>query len=138
MAKVLLSLAANRFQKSNLAKARQCLGEVLSDIYYTSEQWTEPLSTARRDKYLNQLAFGTTALTLDELNARLKQIETSLGRTPQKRVMGIVPIDIDILLYDGERLHQRDWQRPYVTALLEELQHEVNTEECNKNTSSAL
>ena len=122
MVNVILSLAANRYQKSNLAKARQRLGEVLTNIHYTTEQWTEPLSTKRRDPYLNQLAQGQTELGLEELNRRLKQIETDFGRTPEKRQCGIVPIDLDILQYGDQRHHERDWQRPYVADLLGQLQ----------------
>ena len=120
---VLLSLAANRYQKSNLAKARKCLGEVLSDVSYTTEKWTEPMSSSRNELYLNQLAEGSTELTLEELNLRLKNMETKLGRTDLKRQLGIVPIDIDILQYDKQRLHERDWERPYITCLLDELSH---------------
>ena len=123
MTKVILSLAANRFQKSNLAKARECLSKVISNVSYTSEQWTEPMSSSRRELYLNQLAEGDTELTLDELNQRLKAIEFNFGRTAQKRQLGIVPIDIDILQYGDLRLHERDWQRPYVTSLISELHH---------------
>lgn len=123
MTKVILSLAANRFQKSNLAKARECLSKVISNVSYTSEQWTEPMSSSRRELYLNQLAEGDTELTLDELNQRLKAIEISFGRTAQKRQLGIVPIDIDILQYGDLCLHERDWQRPYVTSLISELHH---------------
>ena len=122
MVNVILSLAANHYQKSNLAKARQRLGEVLTNIHYTTEQWTEPLSTKRRDPYLNQLAQGQTELGLEELNRRLKQIETDFGRTPEKRQRGIVPIDLDILQYGDQRHHERDWQRPYVADLLGQLQ----------------
>lgn len=122
--KVLLSLASNRFQKSNLAKARVCLSKVISQVSYTSELWTEPMSSTRHELYLNQLAVGQTDLPLDELNQRLKAIETNLGRTAQKRQLGIVPIDIDILQYEDQRLHERDWQRPYVTRLLDELPHD--------------
>lgn len=123
MHRVILSLAANRFQKSNLAKARQCLGKVFSDISYTSELWTEPMSSSRRELYLNQLAEGNTMLALDELNEWLKNVETTFGRTPQKRRLGIVPIDLDILEFDGQRYHEHDWQRPYVTSLIGELRH---------------
>lgn len=122
MVNVILSLAANRYQKSNLAKARQRIGEVLTNIHYTTEQWTEPLSTKRRDPYLNQLAQGQTELGLEELNRRLKQIENDFGRTPEKRQRGIVPIDLDILQYGDQRHHERDWQRPYVADLLGQLQ----------------
>jgi len=125
MHRVILSLAANRFQKSNLAKARECLGKLLTDINFTSELWTEPLSSSRQELYLNQLAEGSTELTLDDLNQRLKVIESSFGRTSRKRLLGIVPIDLDILQYDDLRLHERDWQRPYVTRLIGELRCEL-------------
>lgn len=122
--RVIISLAANRYQKSNLAKARMCLGKLLTDVNYTSELWTEPMSSSRRELYLNQLAEGNTLLTIDELNKQLKDIEASFGRKPQKRQLGIVPIDLDTLEYDGQRYHEQDWQRPYVTSLIGELRQD--------------
>ena len=122
MAKVILSLASNRFQAKNLSRARQCLEEILSDLRYSREHWTEPVGNAkRRDAYLNQLATGTTTLDEQTLNERLKQMELSFGRTQAKRLLGIVPIDLDILQYDEERRHLLDWQRPYVTELIGDL-----------------
>ena len=117
--KVILSLASNRFQAKNLSRARQCLEEIFSDLRYSREHWTEPVGNAkRRDAYLNQLATGTTTLDEETLNERLKQMELSFGRTQAKRLLGIVPIDLDILQYDDERRHLLDWQRPYVTELI--------------------
>ena len=121
MAHVILSLATNRRQKSNLAKARQCLGEVFSEATYSTEHWTEPFSSRRSELYLNQLVSATTDLTVEELEKRLKQIEADFGRTAGKRLKGIVPIDLDILQYDNLKLHERDWERPYVSDLLKEL-----------------
>ena len=121
MPKIILSLASNRYQKRNLAKTRQCLGEILFDIRYTSEVWTEPIGCLRKELYLNQLTAAETDMTLDELNHRLKEIEVSFGRNDEKRKLGIVPIDIDILEYDGERMHLKDWERPYVRTLIKEL-----------------
>lgn len=122
LTKVILSLAANRYQKSNLARARRCLGEVLTDISYTAEQWTNPMGGTRKELYLNQLAAGYTTLTREELMQRCKTIEHDFGRTPQKRRLGIVPIDIDILLYGEQRMHESDWDRPYIASLMQELQ----------------
>ena len=31
---------------------------------------------------------------------------------------GIVPIDLDLLLYDDERFHLQDWERSYIKDLL--------------------
>ena len=117
--RVILSLASNRFQKTNLSKARCCLEEILSDVHYSDELWTKPVGNAkRRDDYLNQLVTGTTELDETMLNQRLKQMERDFGRTDAKRLLGIVPIDLDILEFDGEKRHLLDWQRPYVTELV--------------------
>jgi 2-amino-4-hydroxy-6-hydroxymethyldihydropteridine diphosphokinase len=120
--RVILSLASNRFQKANLSKARSCLEEILSDLRFSREHWTEPVGNAkRRDAYLNQLATGTTTLDEETLNERLKQMELNFGRTQAKRLLGIVPIDLDLLEYDGEKRHLLDWQRPYVKELIKEI-----------------
>ena len=117
---VIISLASNRFQKKNLSKARCCLEEILSDIHFTSEHWTDPVNTTRRDAYLNQLARGTTTLDEEALNRHLKQTEISFGRNDAKRQMGIVPIDLDILEFDGQKRYLRDWQRPYIQQIIGE------------------
>ena len=120
--KVIISLASNRFQKANLSKARSCLEEILSDLCFSGEHWTQPVGNAqRRDAYLNQLVSGTTELEEEELNKWLKQAEINFGRTQAKRQLGIVPIDFDLMEYDGEKHHLIDWQRPYVKELVKEL-----------------
>ena len=120
--RVIISLAANRFQVKNLSRARCCLEEILSDLHYTAEHWTEPVGNgSRHDAYLNQLASGITGLDEEQLSARLKEVERSFGRNEAKRRLGIVPIDLDILEFDGERRHLKDWERPYVKELLIEL-----------------
>jgi len=68
-----------------------------------------------------QLASGITGLDEEQLSARLKEVERSFGRNEAKRRLGIVPIDLDILEFDGERRHLKDWERPYVKELLIEL-----------------
>lgn len=118
---VILSLASNRFQARNLSKARQCLGEILYDLHFTSELWTEPYHSSCRDAYLNQLAKGLTTLDETQLNQRLKALEVSFGRTPTKRRLGIVPIDLDILSFNHEQRHERDWERPYIQALIDQI-----------------
>jgi len=118
---IILSLASNRFQKANLSKARCCLEEILSDLQSTVEIWTQPVGNAkRRDAYLNQLVRGATELDEDALNDWLKQTELSFGRTQAKRLLGIVPIDLDLLEFDGEKRHPNDWERTYVKELMTE------------------
>ena len=135
--KVILCLASNSNQQQNIQAARKLLSDVLTDLRYTTEHWTEPVtsqgdrhavrssqqatsqSACPHVRYLNQLATGFTTLEPDELNRQLKDIELQLGRKHDKS--GIVTIDIDLLEYDSERYHLRDWERDYVKNLLPEL-----------------
>lgn len=120
--KVLLCLASNSQQKQNMEAARSLLSGLLADLHYTTEHWTEPVTSQRacpRVRYLNQLATGTTDLEAEDLNLRLKEIEQQLGRKHDKS--GVVTIDIDLLQHDDTRYHLRDWERDYVKDLLVEL-----------------
>jgi 2-amino-4-hydroxy-6-hydroxymethyldihydropteridine diphosphokinase len=116
---VILGLASNVNHQQNMEVARQLLDHLLENLHFTSAHWTEPVNALRPDMYLNQLAKGTTNLEPDELNQRLKDIEQQLDRKHDKS--GIVTIDIDLLAYDSERYHLRDWERDYVKDLLPEL-----------------
>lgn len=119
MHQVILCLASNTNQQQNMEAARRLLGQLLEDLHYTTEHWTEPVNALRPDKYLNQLAKGCTNIKPDELNRCLKNIEQQLERKHDKS--GVVTIDIDLLAYDQERYHLRDWERDYVKDLLSEL-----------------
>ena len=119
---VLILLASNFEHEKNLWNARLALAQILSSAVYTDAIWTEPEGTSHvrsySQKYLNQLVRAETPLDIDQLTAQLKETETRMGRTADMRKAGIVPIDLDVLEYDGTRHHLRDWQRSYVRKLL--------------------
>ena len=71
------------------------------------------------EKYLNQLCSGTTAFGPNLLSEVLKETEKRQGRTHNED--GIVTLDLDLLQYDDQRFHHRDWERPYVKDLIKEL-----------------
>ena len=116
---VIISLASNENQEANLDKAREQLTQLLTEVYFTSAIWTEPVNTSRKEPYLNQLCKGTTAFGEGLLCEVLKETEKRIGRI--KNEDGIVVIDLDLLEYDGQRHHLRDWSRDYVMKLIEEL-----------------
>lgn len=122
----IISLASNCCQEENLAEAQRRLSEILFSASYTEAIWTEPFKSSNLSPllslhsplYINQLVYAQTSLTDEELQARLKQMECEMGRTADDRAKGIVRIDLDLLQYDEERYHLRDWERPYVQQLL--------------------
>ena len=116
---IIISLASNINHEANLEAARTQLTQLLSEVHFTSAIYTEPVGNGQCPKYLNQLCKGTTALGMNLLNEVLKEIEKRLGRTHNED--GIVTVDLDLLEYDGERFHHRDWERNYVKDLINEL-----------------
>jgi 2-amino-4-hydroxy-6-hydroxymethyldihydropteridine diphosphokinase len=118
MHRIILSLAANCNHERNLAEARIRLYGILFATDYTTELWTEPVGSNKARKYLNQLVFAMTELSIDELSNWLKQNELDMGRTEEDRKAGIVRIDLDLLQYDEQRYHLRDWDRDYVKELI--------------------
>ena len=116
---IIISLASNKDQEAHMAAAREQLVQLLTEAHFTSAIWTEPINSIRKEPYLNQLCQGTTALGDGLLCEVLKETEKRLGRTHNED--GIVTIDLDLLQYDGQRHHLRDWDRNYVKDLLKEL-----------------
>lgn len=116
---IIISLASNYNQEANLEAARTILTQLLSEVHFTSAIYTEPINSLRSEPYLNQLCQGTTALGPNLLSEVLKETEKRQGRTHNED--GIVTLDLDLLQYDDERFHVKDWNRPYIKNLINEL-----------------
>ncbi len=116
---VIISLASNENQGANLERARELLTMIIHNLKFTQEKWTEPIGTTRKALYLNQLCKGTTELGANLLEEILKETERRIGRMHNED--GIVVIDLDLLAYDEQLYHLRDWDRDYVKDLIHEL-----------------
>lgn len=71
--------------------------------------------------YLNEVLVLHTSLDSDELLTFTKDLEHRLGRRPEHKAQGIVPIDIDIVIYDDDVLRPLDYDSAYFNQGLEEL-----------------
>lgn len=75
----------------------------MSDIYTT-----QALNGLAPD-YYNAVVRIDSPVPHDILNLRFKQMERELGRRPEDKATGIVPVDIDIVVCDGEVVRPRDF-----------------------------
>ena len=129
---IIISLASNFNQEANLEAARTALTLLLTEAHFTSAKWTKPFGVIDHgplgsaawhrqecSMYLNQLCQGTTAFGPNLLSEVLKETEKRQGRTHNED--GIVTLDLDLLQYDDQRFHLRDWERSYVKDLINEL-----------------
>lgn len=99
-----------------------CLEQSFEEVRFTQTIPTEPIGERFKGKqFFNAVMAGKTFMARNEVVEQLKRIEQLAGNTQDKRNMGVVEADIDLLMYDDERLHEKDWQRPYIKELVEEL-----------------
>lgn len=116
--RVIIALASNHEAEKNLFEAKKRLEQILHDAHYSECKRSQAFGSKSKGFYYNQLLFCTTDLSVEQLITVLKDTETEMGRTTETREQGIVGIDLDLMLYDDERYHLRDWERPYIQSLL--------------------
>lgn len=117
---VIIALGSNTDQEYHLRQAVEILQTVMSHLHMSRALWTEPIGLVS-DRFLNQLVSGQTQLDLRQLTETAKHTERLLGRTADRKTCGLVDIDIDILEYDGRRMHAEDWMRGYIQDLLPDI-----------------
>lgn len=112
---VIIALGTNIRQNAHIQWASQKLSFLLSDYQQSRVIWTADIKHSDK-MYMNRLVCGYTQLSVDDLQHTLKQIETESGRTRHD-----VTIDLDLMQYDQQRYHERDWERPYIQNIIDDI-----------------
>lgn len=76
-------------------------------------------------KYCNAVMAGDSALSQDEIDATAGLYELNAGRDEAARRRGDVPIDIDLVIWNGTVLRPRDMEREYFLRGFRELGPEI-------------
>ena len=118
---LIIALGSNIHQEQNMRKAIDLLqGYFHGKMVFSRMMWTDPIGV-ESDKFLNCLAMVNTPLPLDTIAHFLDDIEASLHSTKEEHRQSIVKIDIDIIKYGHDRHPEKDWSRPYINTLYQEL-----------------
>lgn len=73
--------------------------------------------------YLNAVAEATTETNMEQTEALLKRLEIEAGRDAEARARGEVPLDIDIVIWDGEIVRHRDYSQSFFQIGYRSLHH---------------
>lgn len=121
MHNILIALGTNVIA-DRIRFVETCLEQSFEEVRFTQTIPTEPIGERFKGKqFYNAVMAGKTLMARNEVVEQLKRIEQLAGNTQDKRNIGVVEADIDLLMYDDEKLHEKDWQRPYIKELVEEL-----------------
>lgn len=96
----------------SVASCVDWLGTILSNAF-VSEVYKTPALNGVDNDYLNAVAIGKTNMEYEEFKAMTKKYEQECGRTPESKLIGVIPIDIDVVLWNRKLLKERDFKQNY-------------------------
>lgn len=99
----------------NCQNVRSAIAWLKHTLYFTdcSSIYSTPPVNEPGMPYDNAVVIGHTELSIDQLNNLFKDYELDEGRTPESRKLGIVPIDIDIVIYDNRVIREWDFRQNF-------------------------
>lgn len=115
----IISMGSNENRTENMSRCRCLLSKYYPDIMFSEMINTEPFGDNYQSDFLNQLALINSEdddLTMTE---RLKKIEAEIGRQSEEKSRGIIKIDVDLLVVNGNIIKVEDFERPYINNLFE-------------------
>lgn len=118
-----IELGSNEHSGRILQNVRKVLQNYFPDITFGIVRKTRPVDFdfPCPASFFNQSGRFNTSLSEEDVHCILKRVETEHGRKPEDKICGIVRIDIDLLIYNGRILKEKDLTRDYIRAGLEEL-----------------
>ncbi|HLP06452.1 MAG TPA: 2-amino-4-hydroxy-6-hydroxymethyldihydropteridine diphosphokinase [Paludibacter sp.] len=106
----LIMLGSNINPVENIETAMEKLTEHFEIVSISSVEITQPVGAYYKNTFHNQALKILSVETADETKAIFKQIEIEMGRTPESKKNGDIPIDIDLIFWNKTLLH-RDYER---------------------------
>jgi len=85
----------------------------IANILARSDIFISPDRSGLGAPYANIAIQCATELTCEQIRAAISGIETRLGRTPQSKLSGIMPVDIDLVIWDDTVVSKSDYDTPY-------------------------
>ncbi len=114
----ILCLGSNLSTPSLLWEVEKRLASIVSIKTYGKLVTSPDVSNRSNSIYYNKVLRIETTYELDELKNVCRQLEIESGKSKESKEQGIIPIDIDILMYDKHIIKPKDITQAYVKASL--------------------
>jgi len=121
MNKAVIALGANIDPKANIEKARSIIAQQHVVLAESEIVETEPIGFKEQPNFLNCAMLIETFLERETLAEWLKSVERQLGRIPTANKYGPRPIDLDIIVWNGEIVDEDVYERDFLMNAVREL-----------------
>lgn len=114
----IICLGSNTESEYYMNCAEEILTNLFPEMLWGKIVETAPEGTETVTPYLNRAAVIETYMTFEEVNRLFKDIEKKCGRTPDGKQRGVIPLDIDLLIFDMKIVKPADIKKDYVRQAL--------------------
>ena len=121
MNRAIIGLGSNIDPEINIPFALKLLEEKVILVKLSELIKTKPIGIADQPDFLNGAVKITTSLSLDELQKFLKITEDNTGRDRSLPRFGPRTIDLDIIVWNDEIIHQDYYLRDFIRSAVDEL-----------------
>lgn len=121
MTEAVISLGSNFFADENLNRTKMLLKEHFSILAESSILFTQPHGKQYKNTFSNQAVKIQSSHTKIDTISIFKHIEKQLGRTPQSKSEGVIPIDIDLIIWNNEITHPDYFRFNFVKQTVDEI-----------------
>ncbi len=108
--KAVLLLGSNVADRESRLDAAIRHLEAIADVSCRSAIYVSPDRCGLGEPYANIAVQCDTALDVDAVKEYIADTERLLGRTSQSKATGVMPIDIDLVLWDGRVVSRHDYE----------------------------
>ncbi|MDE6703162.1 MAG: 2-amino-4-hydroxy-6-hydroxymethyldihydropteridine diphosphokinase, partial [Muribaculaceae bacterium] len=85
----------------------------LCRIVVKSSMYEAPDESGLGAPYVNIVLSVEPSMTLDDFRTELKELELQYGRDAHSKSIGVMPLDADIIIWDGEIIDPYQYSREY-------------------------
>jgi 2-amino-4-hydroxy-6-hydroxymethyldihydropteridine diphosphokinase len=103
-------LGSNSDAERNIELANEKLSEYFEVVSVSSMHINKPVGKHYKNDFWNLAMKIFSPDTAVETKAILKQIEIEMGRTPECKIKGLIPIDIDMVCWNDSVITE-DYER---------------------------
>lgn len=126
MNQAVIAVGSNIDPVRNIKKASTLLSKSQKFVKKSAFARTEPILYENQPDFMNGAFLIETELPLDDLVKWLKSVEKQLGRKPSENKYGPRPIDLDVVVWNGELIGKDFYERDFVKKAVLELLPSIN------------
>ena len=121
MNQAVIGIGSNIKPRQNILAAKKVLAERFQVLKSSSFSRTKPVGVKKQPDFINGALLIQTHLDWQELRSVLKDVEDKMGSIREGNRFGPRTIDLDLLVYNRQVVHQDVYERDFIRKAVSKL-----------------